>query len=91
MGVMLHLQHAAPNASQIAVGLAIFGLVALVADYVRMLLLRSKMVSDPTTLVSEACCHVCLYTHSTSATGPDAVAHRGQHLPTARRQTVDLL
>lgn len=45
MGVMLHLQHSAPSASQIAIGLVVFGLVAVIADYVRMLVLRSKMVS----------------------------------------------
>ncbi|KIW97755.1 uncharacterized protein Z519_01339 [Cladophialophora bantiana CBS 173.52] len=47
MGVMLHLQHAAPSASQIAIGLALFGLLALIADYARMLLLRRKMPPGP--------------------------------------------
>jgi hypothetical protein len=45
MGVMLHLQHSAPSASQVAIGLAVLGLAALIVDYVRMLVLRSKMVS----------------------------------------------
>ncbi|EHY53655.1 hypothetical protein HRR83_003868 [Exophiala dermatitidis] len=47
MGVMLHLQHAAPSASHIAAGLVIFGLIALVIDYARMLILRSKMPPGP--------------------------------------------
>jgi len=46
MGVMVHLQHAAPSAGQVAMGLAVFGIVALMADYMRMLYLRSKMVSS---------------------------------------------
>lgn len=45
MGAMVHLQNAAPSASKIAIGLAVFGLIAVIADYVRMLILRSKMVS----------------------------------------------
>jgi hypothetical protein len=44
MGVMVHLQHAAPSASHIAIGAAILGVIVLVADYARMLYLRSKMV-----------------------------------------------
>lgn len=44
MGVMVHLQHAAPSASHLAIGAAILGVIVLVADYARMLYLRSKMV-----------------------------------------------
>ncbi|KAK4943924.1 hypothetical protein LTR10_016640 [Elasticomyces elasticus] len=47
MGAMLQIQNAAPSVSKIAVGLAILGVVALVADYVRMLVLRSKMPPGP--------------------------------------------
>lgn len=51
MGVMLHLQHSAPSASQVAIGLILFGLVALLVDYARMLLLRSKMVGGVPTVL----------------------------------------
>jgi len=44
MGVMVHLQHAAPSASHVAVGALILGVIVVLADYVRMLYLRSKMV-----------------------------------------------
>lgn len=44
MGVMVHLQHAAPSASNIAIGAAVLGLIVVVADYAWMLYLRSKMV-----------------------------------------------
>jgi uncharacterized protein YhhL (DUF1145 family) len=44
MGAMVHLQNSAPSASKIAIGLAIFGVIAVIVDYVRMLVLRSKMV-----------------------------------------------
>ncbi|KAJ9610229.1 hypothetical protein H2200_005006 [Cladophialophora chaetospira] len=47
MGVMVHLQSTAPSASQIAIGLVLLGLVALVVDYTRMLLLRQKMPPGP--------------------------------------------
>lgn len=51
MGVMLHLQHSAPSPSQVAIGLILFGLVALLVDYARMLLLRSKMVGGVPTVL----------------------------------------
>lgn len=44
MGVMVHLQHAAPSASNLAIGAALLGLIVVIADYARMLYLRSKMV-----------------------------------------------
>lgn len=44
MGVMVHLRSTVPGASQIAIGLALLGVIALVVDYTRMLLLRQKMV-----------------------------------------------
>ncbi|KAI1616855.1 cytochrome P450 [Exophiala viscosa] len=47
MGAMLQIQNAAPSASKLAIGLAILGVIALVADYVRMLVLRSKMPPGP--------------------------------------------
>ncbi|KAK5046344.1 hypothetical protein LTR84_008488 [Exophiala bonariae] len=47
MGVMVHLQHAAPSVSNIAIGAAILGLIVIIADYARMLYLRSKMPPGP--------------------------------------------
>ncbi|KAI1629587.1 cytochrome P450 [Exophiala viscosa] len=47
MGAMLQIQNAAPSASKLAIELAILGVIALVADYVRMLVLRSKMPPGP--------------------------------------------
>lgn len=50
MGVMVHLQYAAPSASHVAIGATILGAIVLLADYARMLYLRRKMV-----------CRVCAY------------------------------
>nr|KAK5449212.1 hypothetical protein LTR18_002301 [Exophiala xenobiotica] len=47
MGAMVHLQNSAPSASKIAIGLAIFGVIAVIVDYVCMLVLRSKMPPGP--------------------------------------------
>lgn len=59
MGVMIHLQHAAPSASQIAIGLALVGLVAVIVDYARMLILRSKMVGSRTHYDRRVIAHTC--------------------------------
>ncbi|KIW10511.1 hypothetical protein PV08_11475 [Exophiala spinifera] len=47
MGALVHVQNAAPSATKIAIGLVVFGLLAVVVDYVRMLRLRSKMPPGP--------------------------------------------
>lgn len=57
MGVMVHLQHAAPSASNLAIGAALLGLIVVIADYARMLYLRSKMVCSRRN--SPSCLDLC--------------------------------
>ena len=85
MGVMVHLQGSAPSASHVGIALALLSVIALVADYTRMLLLRRKMVRIATALRSFLCSQYF------SASWTATLADRRQHLPTPRRETLGIL